>query len=389
MDFAAPLLGQIRSLIYRRYASGDGVARAFLQFNRERDGWLDAAELRSGLGRLFGLRVDPAALWRAFDLDNTARPGKLSLEEFAVRLEARGGVSLVDTGMSSGVHAAAETPRQDDSASFRHLRAAAGRDPSRLKNTAATAAAAAAAADADGASAAMISSVVKKLQRTEMSMRTLFREMDASHNKRLDAQELLGAMRACGAATDDFGITEARTVLAAFDRDRDGNLTFSDFVRLLAFTEKEEDEREHAPVAAAAAPPPLSRRKAERRHCSPPAFIVPGAVRAAAARASASRAAVSVSHKMGLSSCLSSKEYRAIKQISDAVYGSRRKVRQLFRMMDNDGDRQVDAAELQAGLSECGLEMNLEDVSVLVQHFAQESGKLSYSKFIKLLAAKE
>ena len=43
---------KIRSLIYRRYNSGDGAARAFLQLNRARDGWLDFDELRSGLARL-------------------------------------------------------------------------------------------------------------------------------------------------------------------------------------------------------------------------------------------------------------------------------------------------------------------------------------------------
>ena len=61
---------KIRSLIYRRYDSSDGAARAFLQFNRARDGWLDFDELRSGLGRLFGMRdLDREKLWQAFGLD--------------------------------------------------------------------------------------------------------------------------------------------------------------------------------------------------------------------------------------------------------------------------------------------------------------------------------
>ena len=380
---------KIRSLIYRRYDSSDGAARAFLQFNRARDGWLDFDELRSGLGRLFGMRdLDREKLWQAFGLDRCSRPGKLTLEEFATRLEARGGVSLVDTGMSSGVHVAAATPRQDSRASFRHLRAAARQDPTRVKSLGLS-------AKADDSSA-LINGVVEKLQRTEMSMRKLFREMDASRNNRLDAQELIGAMRACGAHPADFGIAEAETVIEIFDRNGDSEITFSDFVRLLAYTEKEEETREHLQVDAAAPPSQVTnvldnRRSADTKRVKakpPTAFPVSGAVRTAAARASATRAAVSVSKKMGLSNSLSAKEYRAIKQISDAVYGSRRKVRQLFRMMDTDGDKRLDAAELQAGLSECGLKIDLEEIARLVGHFCKDGG-LSFSKFVKLLAAKE
>eukprot|EP00946_MAST-07B_sp_MAST-7B-sp1_P004373 g4373.t1 len=364
----AELREQIRSLIYRRYRSND-VSSIFTQFNRNRDGWLDFTELRNGLARIFGLHsLDPDLLWETFRLGETSRRGKLTLEEFAERLEADGGVSLIDTGMSSGKHEAAATPRQDKQASFRHLRAAASQDPTRQNETVPT----------DGDS--MIHKVVEKLQRTEMSMRKLFKEMDVSHNNRIDAKELLGAVRACGASEDAFGIEQANIIISFFDRNQDGCLSFSEFVRLLAFTGKQEDEREHSSGALSRATVPAIANE------TTPAYLTTRAVRAAAARSSQQRAASAVSKKMGLSKNFSSQEYRAIKNISDAVYGSRRKVRNLFRLMDQNGDRKVDVVELQAGLSECGLDMDLEDLSQLVSHFGQ---KLGYSDFIKLLAAKE
>eukprot|EP00946_MAST-07B_sp_MAST-7B-sp1_P002848 g2848.t1 len=354
-----------------RYRSND-VSKIFVQFNRNRDGWLDFTELRNGLARIFGLHsLDPNLLWETFRFGETSRRGKLTLEEFAERLEVDGGVSLVDTGMSTGTHEVAATPRQDKQASFRHLRAAAAQDPTRQDETAMP-------INRDS----VIHKVVEKLQRTEMSMRKLFKEMDASHNNRIDAKELLGAVRACGAPEDAFGIEQANMIISFFDRNQDGCLSFSEFVRLLAFTGKEEDEREHPSGALSGATVPSIANE------TTPAYSTTRAVRAAAARSSQHRAASTVSKKMGLSKNFSSKEYRAIKNISDAVYGSRRKVRNLFRLMDQNGDRKVDVAELQAGISECGLEMHLEDLSQLVSHF-NSGQKLGYSDFIKLLASKE
>ena len=147
------------------------------------------------------------------------------------------------------------------------------------------------------------------------------------------------------------------------------------------FTGKQEDEREHSSGALSRATVPAIANE------TTPAYLTTRAVRAAAARSSQlSRLQAPVQQEDGAAKNFSSQEYRAIKNISDAVYGSRRKVRNLFRLMDQNGDRKVDVVELQAGLSECGLDMDLEDLSQLVSHFGQ---KLGYSDFIKLLAAKE
>lgn len=352
---ADSLREHIRKLIYRRYRSND-VSSIFVHFNRRRDGFLDFNELRNGLARVFGLHTDGRTLWNAFNLDTSKRPGKMSLKEFAQRLSESGSASL--PGMSSGARQKAATPMQDESTRYRNLRSAAERDPKRNGDV-----------PAGSNRDSVIAHVVEKLNRTEMSMRELFREMDVSHNKKLDANELLQAVRACGASSDAFSIEQARTVLACFDRDKDGNLSFSDFVRLLAFTEHQEEQRNHDDVRVE-----VSKTM--------------GTVRAAAARASKHRAARLVSKNLGLSKNISSREYGAIKLISDAVYGSRRKVRHLFRLMDTDGSRTLNSEELRVGLSECGLQMDIEDVSALVDHFSQQSGELSYSKFIKLLAAK-
>ena len=80
-------------------------------------------------------------------------------------------------------------------------------------------------------------------------------------------------------------------------------------------------------------------------------------------------------------------DYKRLEMISNGVYSSKRKVRTLFKLMDQDGSKNVDAEELCHGLQECQVQVTQEECTALVNYFSQGNGGLKYSQFMRMLAA--
>lgn len=60
-----------------------------------------------------------------------------------------------------------------------------------------------------------------------------------------------------------------------------------------------------------------------------------------------------------------------------------RGVAQVFRILDKNKNRKIDAGELENGLRQMGINLNEEQVSVLVKHFDRDnSGQIDLSEFL-------
>jgi calcyphosin len=56
---------------------------------------------------------------------------------------------------------------------------------------------------------------------------------------------------------------------------------------------------------------------------------------------------------------------------------------QMFKAMDNNRNRKLDAEELETGLRDFGINLNQEQVGVLVKHFDKDgSGQISFNEFL-------
>jgi Ca2+-binding EF-hand superfamily protein len=76
-------------------------------------------------------------------------------------------------------------------------------------------------------------------------------------------------------------------------------------------------------------------------------------------------------------------------RISDVVYSNSKKLKAVFHEIDSDGSGSISAAELTRGLTRLGvLRLNAQDSAHLIEAFdAHGSGELSYSEFVRMLAA--
>lgn len=60
-----------------------------------------------------------------------------------------------------------------------------------------------------------------------------------------------------------------------------------------------------------------------------------------------------------------------------------RGVAQVFRLLDKNKNRKIDAGELESGLRQMGINLNEEQVGVLVKHFDKDkSGQINLSEFL-------
>jgi Ca2+-binding EF-hand superfamily protein len=112
----------------------------------------------------------------------------------------------------------------------------------------------------------------------------------------------------------------------------------------------------------------------------------PTTVRDAARCSKARKQREEVAQAIGVDS-IDSLDYKRLEMISNGIYSSKRKVRTLFKLMDQDGSKNVDAKELCHGLQECQVQVTQEECTALVNHFSQGNGALKYSQFIRMLAA--
>jgi Ca2+-binding EF-hand superfamily protein len=58
----------------------------------------------------------------------------------------------------------------------------------------------------------------------------------------------------------------------------------------------------------------------------------------------------------------------------------------MFKSMDNNKNKKLDAVELETGLRDFGINLNEEQVAVLVKHFDKDgSGQISFNEFLSAI----
>mgnify|MGYP001206163964 CR=1 FL=1 len=370
-DEIEELLETISTLIYRRY-DGD-ISRVFTAFNTNRNSYLSFHELLDGLSRVLSFNAEPQLLWEALSLEETN--GKMTLSAFAQYF------GTTEEDLSNQVnwssHQAAKTPKQDErisNAAFNNLKRAQSRNINRREEITSD--------ELDSMECGeTIAEILNTLESTELTARKLFQELDAGSNKRLDSEELRAALNVLG-----LPVTSRQTsaVVQMFDRDGDNMLKYSEFLRLVAFVQSQRDidgGEEEASSSASAAPPANSYYASKYADESKPERKIKQAARCSAAR----KQREEVARVVGLPS-INPLDYKLLEEISNGVYSSRRKVRHLFKMMDRDGDKRLNAEELSNGLKECRVNIDSAHAQALVNHFGQ-NGSLKYSQFMRMLAS--
>ena len=58
----------------------------------------------------------------------------------------------------------------------------------------------------------------------------------------------------------------------------------------------------------------------------------------------------------------------------------------MFRILDNNGNRQLDIKEMQYGLSDFGIHLDDEQARAVLEHFDRDrSGSVDYNEFLRVI----
>ena len=168
--------------------------------------------------------------------------------------------------------------------------------------------------------------------------------------------------------------TRAAKMVKAFDRTGDGRLHYHEFVRLLTATRAEAHEEKTASAPPSpAAPAPAPAPAAAEPEPEPEVALVPAGTEEGGA---AEVAEESISDVLAA--------------ISYSVYSQYRGTRKAFGAFETSGDKQVSEAEMASGLKKAGVDCTEAELSAIYAKFDKdENGALSFSEFIKMLAAVE
>ena len=85
---------------------------------------------------------------------------------------------------------------------------------------------------------------------------------------------------------------------------------------------------------------------------------------------------------------ISSKMHGVVSRLSDYIYGGGRKVREVFRRLDANGNRRVGVEEFIDGLLEIGVDIGTAEAEALLAQFDDDGdGQINLSGFMRMLAA--
>ena len=77
-----------------------------------------------------------------------------------------------------------------------------------------------------------------------------------------------------------------------------------------------------------------------------------------------------------------------VSRLSDYIYGGGRKVREVFRRLDANGNRRVGVEEFIDGLLEIGVDIGTAEAEALLAQFDDDGdGQINLSGFMRMLAA--
>jgi len=175
--------------------------------------------------------------------------------------------------------------------------------------------------------------IVQALQKKRLDLKGAFLRFDTTGEGTLSSDELLSGLVALGITISP---ERAAKLVSTYDRTGSGRMKYCEFVKMLSATMADfngESEQPH--------PDALDE---------------------------------SVLATLGM--------------ISQHVYEDFRRVRSAFAAFDRAGTKQITPAELQRGMAQEGFELSDEDVVAIFEIFdTSQTGQLSYSEFVRMLAA--
>ena len=181
----------------------------------------------------------------------------------------------------------------------------------------------------------------------------------------MSAEQFAAGLEACGLRLSG---TQVYSIFELFDKSGDGQLSYSEFVKLLAFISRLDHRDEDGGNSFVSS------------HSST-------VVAKVAQKSHARRNRESASQSLGHAQVMTGADYELIKAISDVVYSRRKRVRKVFQSMDRDGSGSLSVTEAFDGFQKLGLQLTVPQVEALIAVFDENGdGGLRYSEFVRMLA---
>lgn len=217
-----------------------------------------------------------------------------------------------------------------------------------------------------------VGKIVTTLDDRKIKLRAAFRQLDADNDGSISAEDLPKGLASIGVYISP---TRASKMVAAFDRTGDGRLHYHEFVRLLSATRAEEHEEKTASAAQAAAV--ATSPEPEPAPTAPKPTADTGLIAAG-------------TEEGGLCEPDDESLSDVLAAISYSVYSSYRGARKAFGVFETTGNKHVSKDEMAAGLRKAGIDCSSDELDAIYERFDLDgSGALSFSQFVKLLAAAE
>ena len=225
-----------------------------------------------------------------------------------------------------------------------------------------------------------VGKIVSVLDDRKMKLRAAFKKLDADNDGSISVDDLPKGLASIGVYISP---TRASKMVAAFDRTGDGRLHYHEFVRLLSVTRAEEHEEK----TVAAVQPAGGAKEAPGTATAAPAPAVPSVPEPEVGEAGLVAAGT---EEGGMSEPADESLSDVLAAISYSVYSAYRGARKAFGVFETTGDKQLSKTELSAGLQKAGIECSSGELGAIYERFDLDgSGALSFSQFVKLLAAAE
>lgn len=222
-----------------------------------------------------------------------------------------------------------------------------------------------------------VGKIVTTLDDRKMKLRAAFKKLDVDNDGSISAEDLPKGLASIGVYISE---TRASKMVHAFDRTGDGRLHYHEFVRLLSATRAEAHEEKTTAAAqtsghatATSAPAPESAGPSSEPELETDGLVAAG------------------TEEGGLPEPDDESLSDLLAAISYSVYSSYRGARKAFGVFDaSSGDKQVSKTELADGLKKAQIECSPAELEAIYERFDLDgSGSLSFSQFVKLLAAAE
>jgi Ca2+-binding EF-hand superfamily protein len=367
----------IRTKLVAKHASSNELYRLL---NRKGDGSLDVYEFCFSMSQLLGQELVIDDIIDAYNLTAMKNPYYLSYEEFVEHVLNLGTTKYelnpaIDDDRLKYI--SKRTPQQDaNSMNHRVLKNALRANRKyKYKNGTFNI------LDEGASTEEVMFHVIDCFNETHLKMRKIFKDIDLDKSGKLNKMELASGLKAVGLVLTGHQIN---SIMRLFDKDGSGQLSYSEFVRMLSFVSNHDDHRPRKIMSGEGS------RGGNNNYGSKVSEQKPLKKYIEVSHRSAMRKnREKVQKLINTEHTLTADDYDLIKDISDSVYDRRKSVRKFFKAIDRDGSGTLSAAEAHRGFNETlGIQIHENHVDKLISVFDRNNdGLLNYSDFMNFLAS--